>query len=68
MKIGFSHLILLALLGGATYLGVRAEAARIQDTCEDDRGRTVINGTEYLCLSSRQIRQLQMQARPGRSA
>lgn len=50
------------------YVCIRYDEARIQATCEDDRGRTFINGTEYLCLSARQIQRLQMQARPGRSA
>ena len=31
------------------------EARTIQQTCEDDNGHTVLNGTEYLCLSQRQI-------------
>jgi hypothetical protein len=49
--------ILLLAIGAwsGLYAGYRYEATRIQQTCEADNGHTVLNGTEYLCLSQRQI-------------
>lgn len=52
--------VVLLLSGAATYNGgERHEANRIQATCESDRAITVINDTEYVCLSRRQIEMLQ---------
>lgn len=47
--------IIATLLAVSAYGGTRYEATRIQQTCEADRGATVLNGTPYLCLSQRQI-------------
>ncbi|MFM0263308.1 hypothetical protein [Paraburkholderia sediminicola] len=59
--------IIAVLLAVSAYGGTRYEATRIQQTCEADRGATVLNGTPYLCLSQRQIDM--MRAQPaGRGA
>lgn len=50
-RILFSAFLIIASACG----GVRYEAAEIQRTCEADTGKTVLNGTTYLCLSQRQI-------------
>lgn len=49
--------IVVAWAIGAT-MGSAYRADQIQATCEDDHGRTVINGTPYVCLSARQLRML----------
>lgn len=49
-------IILLAIgAWSGAYVGMRYEATAVQTTCEADDGHTVLNGTEYLCLSQRQI-------------
>lgn len=41
--------------------GAYVEAVGIQQTCESDSAATVINGTQYLCLSQRQIDNMRRQ-------
>lgn len=48
-------LLVLALVLAAFGAGAQFDSHRIQATCEDDDGHTVINGTEYLCLSARHL-------------
>ena len=55
MHIRIQHLVLLGIAAGVFYGGYRYEATQIQQSCEQDDGHTVLNGTEYLCLSQRQI-------------
>lgn len=47
--------LILLVVATALWVGRRWEATDIQQTCEQDDGHTVLNGTEYLCLSQRQI-------------
>jgi len=55
MRIRIRDVIILAVGAALFYGGYRYEANAIQQTCEADDGHTVLNGTEYLCLSQRQI-------------
>lgn len=59
MRIRFWHLAVVLALAGGVYWGAqyggKQEASRIQASCEDGGGPAVINGTEYLCLSRRQL-------------
>ena len=55
---------MLLLIAAAFYAGASFRADRIQTTCESDDRPTLINGTEYVCLSQRHVemlRQRQMQ-------
>lgn len=45
------HILVLALLAGAAYGGMRYEAVKIQQTCEDPDAGTVLNGKPYVCLT-----------------
>jgi hypothetical protein len=56
----FVGLIIAALFAGRDW-----EANRIQATCEADNGHTVLNGTEYLCLSQRQIEIMKSHSQRG---
>ncbi|AOI70863.1 hypothetical protein [Burkholderia ubonensis] len=53
--------ILVAVWAIGAGMGSGYRAWEIQATCEDDNGRTVINGTPYVCLSARQLRMLSRQ-------
>lgn len=51
-------LLIVAMVLAAFGAGSQFIASRIQATCESDDTPTVINGTEYLCLSARHLEQL----------
>jgi hypothetical protein len=43
--------------------GAYYQAHNIQASCESDDQKTVINGTEYLCLSQRHLEMIMQQQR-----
>lgn len=49
---------MLLLIAAAFYAGSSFRADRIQTTCESDDKPTVINGSEYVCLSQRHVEML----------
>lgn len=60
-------IILLAIGAWAgSYVGMRYEAAAIQQSCESPEGATWINGTPYLCFSQQQIELMMQRQKAGR--
>lgn len=58
MTIRIRHILTLALMAGAVYGGMRYEATKIQQTCEDDSAGTVLNGQPYVCITLEQATEL----------
>lgn len=58
MIIRIKHILMLSLLAGAVYGGMRYEATKIQQTCEDDSAGTVLNGQTYVCITLEQATEL----------
>lgn len=66
MKVLIYSVCALSIIYISFTYGKVFEGNRIQVTCEADDGQTIINGTAYVCLSSRQIQILRDQgARRG---
>jgi len=67
MELTMRHVNIVLTLASAAMLGAivgaQHRANQIQATCESDSALTVINGTQYVCLSRRQVEQMQGEVR-----
>lgn len=54
MTIRIRHILIVALMIGAVYGGIRYEATTIQRSCEDEDAGTILNGQTYVCLTLEQ--------------
>ncbi|HBD40054.1 MULTISPECIES: hypothetical protein [unclassified Cupriavidus] len=61
-------ILVLAFVLAAFGAGVQYDSHRIQATCESDEALTIINGTEYVCLSPRHMQMLRRQQQSWRGA
>lgn len=53
--------LVFAVVIAAFFAGITFGADRIKATCDSDDQPTVINGSEYLCLSQRHVEMLRRQ-------
>lgn len=61
----FDAIAIFGIVTAAFFAGISYNADRIKATCESDDQPTVIQGTEFVCLSQRHIDILRRQQNPA---